>query len=315
MRQRLSDNSVLQLMLGAHLALLVLLAGVHRLLSDGYYSITTSYRMALAVVGGVFVAQVALVACWAAFSRSHSALRIGALVLFVPFLAMVQSQVFSETDVFVWWGADRQDTLMRYTIWAEELGLFAIGVAMLGVGMRRAGCRLESPHSPAVDFGGWRFRLIDLVYWSVLAGLILGAVRWLGEYGWTWRRAALVAEWGVGGGWIPQVELAISGVAIAMAVLGLGSRRWTIVVLIFTPLLLSFVNEYGLKRFLSISPSVDFVYGPLYSQDFSAVLHYVFGLVFGGTLLVLRDRGYRLIWRNPWNSNRQPDARAEGLGE
>lgn len=301
---RLSDNSKFQLTLGIHFALLVLLAATHRQLrAHGWYELFDAYRLVTGICAGVFLAQICLVGCWAAFSQSSSALRIGLLVLFAPLLAAVQSQVFNETNLFVWWFTNAEDTLERYTIWCVELSLFAMLVATCGFTLRCAGLRVISSVVSPTGENAWQFRLSDIVGWIVVMALLLAAGRWLQDYGWNWRRGRQVAEWALRGNFWAQARFAGLGALLAAGLLGFKSARYGLALMILTPLVFSmFDNVLTLGRPVSNDPSAANMLRSFYSADVMAIMVYVFAAVFGGTLLVVRDCGYRLSWRKPWTS-------------
>ena len=126
---RLTANSAIQLTLGVHVGLLVLLAAVHRQLrAGGWYQNyeLDVYRVMTGLCSGLFLAQICLVGGWVAFSGRSAALRGAALLLFVPLLAAVQSQVFNDTQFFAWWFVGWENSALRYATWVVELTLLAL---------------------------------------------------------------------------------------------------------------------------------------------------------------------------------------------
>jgi hypothetical protein len=304
LRSRLSDNSKFQLTLGIHFALLVLLAATHRQLrAHGSYESRDAYRLVTGLCAGVFLAQICLVGCWAAFSRASSALRIGLLVLFAPLLAAVQSQVFNETNVFVWWVAWGEDYLLRYTIWAVELSLFAFAIALCGWGFRLLGFRLSLPDSATGRESWWQWGLKDLAGWFVVMGLLLAAHNWLREFGWSWRRGLDAVDWALEGSFDAQSAFAFLTLLLVVGILFFRTSRLGLAVMILAPLAFSLVDGMLRDRRPNVEAmSREYAIGYVFSDDTVAVMYYTFTFVFGGTLLVVRDCGYRLRWRKPWTS-------------
>lgn len=302
---RLSDNSVVQLTLGVHLALLMLLAAAHRFaLSNGWYADyyeATSIRFTTGICGGVFIAQIGLIAGWAAFSRGSSAVRAFGLLLFVPLVAAVQSQVFSETKLFVWWYTSLDDYRMRYAIWVAELSLWAIAMCAIGLGLRCSGLGLIAVDAPNTDQRFLQFRLVDIASWIVVIGMALAAGRWLNGYGWL-GRGIEAANWAMEGNFWMQGEFAALALLIAAGILCFRSPRIGLAIMMLVPLALSVFNESVRRSGRPNGLSVIDVLSYFFSQDVTAVMFLIFAAVFGGTLLVVRDRGYRLVWRRPWSS-------------
>lgn len=294
-RTRLTDNSVQQLTLGVHLALLVLLAGTHRMLrSNGGYEGEwwDVYRFANAICAGVFLAQIGLIAIWAAFSQRASAVRGGVLSLFVPLLAAVHSQVFNDTNFFAWWIASSEDYRMRYAIWVSELSLWAFALCAIGLGLRCAGLCVVLPDSLNTDRRFWQFRLIDIASWVAVVAMVLAAGRWLQGYGWI-GRGIQAATWALEGNFLMQGEFATLALLIIAGLLSFKSSQIGLAVMLLAPLVLGLFNDAVRRASLPNGLSI---------LDVTAVMFYTFATVFGGTLLVVRDRGYRLCWRRPWSS-------------
>lgn len=299
-RTRLTDNSVLQLTLGVHLALLVLLAGWHRFwLGESIYGIDVYGSLPQAVFGGVFLA---LIACWSAFSTHHSALRTGAIVLLVPILTAIQSEVFCSSYFFIWWGGANADPVIRCAIWVGEMLVFAGGIAGVGLVLRCAGWRIELPRVGATDKSAWRFHLIDLVYWGILVGVFFAANRWLQEIGWTWEISRLSLQWALSENVWPQLEVMALTLLLATVVLSIKSRRWLAAGLVLLPLTLSTLEPIRAQCGLDFDPPFAKEFYAILPWYFHVLLSCVFAATFGGTLLVVRDRGYRLCWRRPFSS-------------
>ncbi len=303
---RLSGNSLFQLTLGLHFALLLLLAVAHRYAQGSGYS-PSSFRLALAIFSGVFVAQVALVGWWAAWSRSSSGRRIGALVLLVPLLAAVQSQVFCRTSIIAWFIADQGDYYLRYLTWVVEFTAFAFHVCTVGMILRSCGFRCGNEKSSPADPWSWQFGFRDVAEWSAVIGLLLGAARWLQEYGWKWQHLLNAWEW-----WsceyVLHLEFNVLALAITGGLLWFPSRRRGIVAMLAGPLVLAIEGELLRLRWMLRYPEMvdqDYSgkgYFPHSDPELAAVQFFAFAAVFGGTMLVVRASGYRLTWHKPWTS-------------
>ena len=310
-RQRFSDNSVLQLTLGVHLALLVLLAAVHRLLWNNHWyggPPYGTYRLMTGLCAGLFLAQVCLISFWAAFSGRSTALRGAALLLIVPLLVAVQSQVFNETNYFVWWFTNWEDSRMRYTTWVVELTLSGLIVATCGMGLRLAGFRMQSPDQRASE-PTWTCRLVDLGGWFVVLSLAFAAGHWLRDYGWSWHLPRLAWEWSDDGYFLSKGEIVFLGLLLATGFLWPKSPRWGVALIFLLPLAFSLFDEWRMGPLdPGEGPSTFYFHRKVFTHNTLALMYCVLCLVFGGTLLVVRDRGYRLIWRNPLATKRKPDA-------
>lgn len=303
---RLSDKSKFQITLGIHFALLVLLAAAHRYAQGGVYS-SSSFRQALAIFSGVFVAQVALIGWWAAWSRSSSGRRISALVLLVPLLAAVQSQVFCRVSIIAWFIAGEEDYYLRYLTWVVEFTAFAFHVCAVGIILRSCGFRCGNEKSLPADGWSWHFGFRDVAEWCAVVGLLLAAARWLQEYGWKWHHLLKAWEW-----WsceyVLHQEFIVLGLAITGGLLWFPSRRWGIVAMLVGPLALAIEGEvFRLWGLLKNPEAINEDYSgkgyfPHSDSELAALQFFAFAVVFGGTMLVVRDCGYRLSWCKPWTS-------------
>jgi hypothetical protein len=303
---RLSNNSLFQLTLGLHFALLVLMAVAHRYAQGGGYS-PNSFRPVIAIFSGVFVAQVALIGWWAAWSRSSSARRIGALVLLAPLLAAVQSQVFCRVSIVAWFIAGQEDYYLRYLTWVVEFTAFAFHVYAVGMILRSCGFRCGPEKSPPADPWSWHFGFRDVAEWSAVVGLLLAGARWLQEYGWRWEHLLIACEW-CSCEYVLHQEFIVLALTITGGLLWFPSRRWGIVAMLVSPLVLAIAGELFRLRWMLKYPDAiheDYSgkgYFPHSDPELAALQFFAFAVVFGGTMLVVRASGYRLTWQKPWTS-------------
>ena len=141
----------------------------------------------------------------------------------------------------------------------------------------------------------------------MVVGLLLAAARWLQEYGWRWQHLLNAWEW-----WsceyVLHQEFIVLGLAITGGLLWFPLRRWGLIAMLAGPLVLAIEGEmFRLWGLLKNPAAINEDYSgkgyfPHGHPELAALQFFAFAAVFGGTLLVVRDCGYRLSWRKPWTS-------------
>lgn len=283
---RLTQQSAVQLVLAIHLGLLFLIGS----LQTRAWCNRDNWQWCTAFVvfsGAVFIAQIGLIACWAAFSHQPIAVRLGTMVLFVPFLALVQSQVYQEGRHCGWWLAPSYFSPERHMIWVMELTTysFLIWIPCSGLRVARFGLNARGAEPPERNLT-WSFRLSDLIGLATLAAICLGVVKWLGEHAWTVAGIQDVFSWGHSRR-RPAFEFAACALTILIGVFR-WPLRWTAATATVFVLFLTVANTWWLKGWLpdDVGRSLPWYF---YLEAYG-----LFVLIFSATLLVFRDRGCRL---------------------
>jgi len=303
LRKRLSNNTVLQLTLGVHFALLMLFATVNRALFDNPFVIDHQVligNLQLACYGGFALAQICLVGTWAAFSNASAVLRCGMLLLFLPLLAAAHAQVFANATAILWWEPEGWQEPRRTLIWIANYCLFTWMLALGAFFVRSLGCEIVWRDAPrVVPANAFQFRLHSLFAWLLLTCLVLG----IGQlpflrFSFVDVLVAIRSQWHV-----PDVmvgkHLALS-IALCFAVLAFRSWKWIGCVLLFLPLVLGILDVLWLKTFLYGAGTDASAVNTGMPRDFVGLLYYVFVVTFAGTLMVVRRRGLQMKVQTPW---------------
>jgi hypothetical protein len=298
--RRLSDNRVLFLLLSINFAMLVALNIIHQPVGPLVEETDLAENLQLAVFGGCFIAQLSLVAFWAAFSNAATPVRCGVLIFGVPLLAAIHSQVFGHSRVILWFGPGDLEP-GRTLNWSVEYWLFAWIVSAGAFIVRSTGVEVEQQDAPDRTPASLRqFGIATLLSWSLLVALVLGAGQLLSltslmviDVTEGFEIALRYREYSP---WVLTVLAFLLGCTVMAA----RPHAWTWALLLAIPILVSLLDAVWFKSWMFGATNEALAsYFPL-PGGFLLLFHFVFVLIFAGPLLIFRERGYRLRFRRPW---------------
>ncbi|WP_425613943.1 hypothetical protein NA78x_003790 [Anatilimnocola sp. NA78] len=289
---RLSEQSVWQLLLAVHVGLLTLISceqhlfrGLDSLVELDYESLRT---LAL-IASSVFIAQVALIAIGAVFGHCSLGLRLSALLLLFPLLAVTASNLAGNSFFFLYGWLRNGDmwTVDRHMSWLIRLSAFAAVVCLTGGLVRLLGFDIRSEEGTNAG-ARCSVSLRDLLSVFLVICVTLAIFRWLqSDRGWTWRRWSVVLNWHWPFDTAP-IRFALFTHVVLFATLSRLSLWRTLPCLIGVTLLFSLADATFFRPWITDSLGHQ-LSGLFYLWSYSS-----YAVVLGGSLLVVRDLGYRL---------------------
>jgi hypothetical protein len=291
---RLSEQSIWQLLLAVHMGLLVLISceqhlfrGLNRWTDLDYESL---HKLAL-IASSIFIAQVGLIALAAVFGHGSPALRLSALLLLVPLLVVTASNLAGNNFSYLygWLRNGDMSPIERHMCWLINFSKFVTVVCPLGGLLRLLGfdIRRDEGKSAAARHP---ISLLDLLGAVMVVCVTLAIFRWLQtDRGWNWSRWSNVLSWHR-----PldtPFRFALFTHVVLFATLSRLSLWRTLPCLIGVTLLLSLADATFFR------PWITDAVGHPSSWSYYVWAYGSYAIVLGGSLLVVRDLGYRLCRR------------------
>lgn len=245
--------------------------------------------------GGVLIGQISLVALWAALSERALRIRLLTIVLVIPGLAILYSNIAGATQGFGWWITDSRPSAERHIHWIAALGTLAVFIFAGGSGLRWLGAGLKSENA-ASSPPRWRFGMRDLFAWVTCVALVCGTGSWLATRGFTLGELMFaLRQYPLR----PPQEFAALALVSAVLIVSPWPRRYTLPTLAGLAIAQSYMDAHFINAWTRAATDYPMPW-TVYASSTTA-----FAITVWSSLWWCRQLGYRLAW------NRRSQGEAE----